>query len=465
MFSCKKKGGSLPPTDPPGQQSSVLKLKFKTLIDIGPASTESNNNVVWDQEKVISYGNFQYIGYWSEKNNLTIARRNINNDQAQVVDLGYTRTNTDGHRNICLGISAADGRLHISYDHIVNDLRYRRTVPGFVTNPPAEMSLSDFLPQESMTGFHEKAITYPKFIHMRDGTLLFTWYSRGNDPSREKDGLSCLNRYDARAGSWLHTGIIVDGDIGTGGVFGGEPATSPCYQSPGRIAYFNYIVVDEMNRIHLSWIFREQSEVSTSGNHDLYYAYSDDYGATWKNEDGETIANLSAKNSITINSPGIKVFDIPCSSASLTVNQGAMGVDSKRNPHIIMSSSTKAGTADPEANRNLVHFWRTENGGWQKNYLKDNSVSYPWSPARGTLLIDDHDDLLFYNQSNHLETYVARSSEGWATWLKTTHHSLPRLVASSGHVFDAARLAEKQVLSIPVVSTADNRFKLIEFTL
>lgn len=458
-------GSPVGPGVPPPQQASVLNLKLISVTDIGPASASDNNNVAWDQEKVISYGNYQYVGYWDNNNKLTIARRDINNNKVQAVDLGHTRTDNDGHRNVCLGISPADGRLHLSYDHIVSTLHYRRSVANFITKPPANISASDFMPEESMTGINENAMTYPKFIHMNDGTLLFNWYTRGNYPTQLKGGLNCLNRYNAVSGTWSYIGVIIDGDVNTGGVLPGEPEGSVCYQSASRIGYLNYFIVDAQNRIHLSWVFRENYDSSPIGNHDLYYAYSDDYGVIWKNSQNVHVADLVAKRAITVSSPGIKVYDIPCSSGMYLVNQGTMGIDSKRNPHIIMTSSIRTNITDPEANRTLIHFWRTTDGKWHKNYLKDNSIKYPWSPARGTLFIDEKDDILFYNQSGYLETYTAKAGEGWANWQKTTHNTITKILNGSGYVFDHFRIKDKKILSIPAVSAEDNRFKLIEFTL
>jgi len=47
----------------------------------------------------------------------------------------YSLSADDAHNTISIGICPGDGTLHLSFDHHSNNLHYRKSVAGFVTNP------------------------------------------------------------------------------------------------------------------------------------------------------------------------------------------------------------------------------------------------------------------------------------------------------------------------------------------
>ena len=68
-------------------------------------------------------------------------------------------------------------------------------------------------------------------------------------------------------------------------------------------------------------------------NHNICYAYSDDKGYTWHNNDGAIIASLKDGGSIRNDSPGIVVFGIP-KGRGLT-NQESQAIDQQGGAYIL----------------------------------------------------------------------------------------------------------------------------------
>ncbi len=95
----------------------------------------------WDQDKIATAGDFQYTVFWDADGVFVLARRDLRNNRVQTLRLpDFKLSNDDAHRNTCLGISPQDGRLHLSWDHHNDPLRYARSRAGFLTNPPPQIS-------------------------------------------------------------------------------------------------------------------------------------------------------------------------------------------------------------------------------------------------------------------------------------------------------------------------------------
>ena len=151
-----------------------------------------------------------------------------------------------------------------------------------------------------MTGVLEKNVTYPEFYSLPDGNLLF-FYRDG----QSGQGNLVINRYDLSTKQWtqLHTNLI-DGQ-------------------KQRNAYWQ-ACVDQNGTIHLSWVWRESSDVAS--NHDLCYAKSTDGGVTWVNSKNESYV-------LPINAATAEyIVKIP--QKSELINQTSMSADDAGNPFI-----------------------------------------------------------------------------------------------------------------------------------
>ena len=171
---------------------------YKTVI-IDDNVRPHFNRASFDQDKLVSFGDYQYGLYWSADEHLILFRRDLRD--ASILKLEFpdyilTINPKDGHRNTVVGISPEDGRLHMSWDHHNNDLRYTKSRPRFVTSPQETIYLSDFEPQQSLTEGAPQKVTYPRFFNDTKDNFFFI-YRTGSSGS----GDSVLSRYDAKTAS------------------------------------------------------------------------------------------------------------------------------------------------------------------------------------------------------------------------------------------------------------------------
>lgn len=368
------------------------------------------NWAAFDQDKVISYNNFQYTAYWDADKVLVVTRRNLRDHSVQTLRLEQyhlTINPNDRHRNIVLGISPGDGRLHLSWDHHANDLRYTKTREDFLKHPPARMTLQDFEPAQPLADGAPQRVTYPRFLNDNDGRLFMMYRSGGSG-----NGRTVVARYDSGSGRWA---------VSSGFLFGSEGTYAPWDSSNSRNAYLNEVLFDKQNRMHVSWTYRETGR-SWASNHDLHYAYSDDYGLTWMNNAGEQIADLAQGNAIVLDDTGIVVREIPV--YSWLMNNCAMVLDSKDQPHLVHYQL--AGTYIPDklehnppdsirAQMQFFHYWRDTDGSWHTN----GPLALPagLTITRPDLMVSPNDDVLITWASNRgFRSLVAKAGQKWEDW-------------------------------------------------
>jgi len=168
-----------------GEESTIKPIR-KIIVDdnVWPYF----NWASFDQDKVVSYGNYQYTIYWDADKVLVVGRRDLRNQNVQALRLPshmLTTAPRDGHCNTVVGVSGADGRLHLSWDHHCSDLRYTKSRRNFLTDPPAEMSVEDFEPAQPLAPGAPQKVTYPRFLNDGRGRLFFCvslgWKRRRQD--------------------------------------------------------------------------------------------------------------------------------------------------------------------------------------------------------------------------------------------------------------------------------------------
>ncbi|MFB6308338.1 MAG: BNR-4 repeat-containing protein [Haloarculaceae archaeon] len=413
----------------------------ETLLNGG---TWAFNNSPWDQQKVITVGNYQYVPYWNHDGSLSLNRRNLTDDTIQNIHFDWTVPDEDSHRNTAIGIDN-EGRLHLTYDHHDDPFRYRYSDPGFVTNPPSSISTSQFSGNTNMgLGGSEDPVTYPRFFNDQNGTL-YCEYRIG----ASGNGDSYLHVHDAASNSWTRVGMVFS-SAGTYDPWGG---------STSRNAYHHDWTFDDNGRLHVTWTWRETWETWRS-NHNIHYAYSDDGGYTWYNNDGTQIADVNAGDPIRVDDSGIVVRDAPVDS--WLINQGTQALDSNNQPHIFTSRSTNTTTDFSNANRHYIHYWRTTDGQWHEQYIDDTSINLSEDtdiePTRDTNILLNRDDLLFdANDNLHIYTAVdgrlygavATASSGWSDWTIYLLDEGP-ISGMDGRKHDEYRWEQDGVLSIPL---------------
>ena len=284
--------GPGPPTPafaaPPGEvtRTRVGEARARTGVNATP----------FRSHPILTSGGVQVTGFYGPDAAVMLASRPQASGDGPGTPWSLKRTRFrgkagDAHNGISLAVDGA-GFLHVAWDHHANPLNYVRG------RNPRGLDLGD---RESMIGRDERHVTYPQFLNLPDGRLLFLYRSGGSG-----NGNLVVNRYDPATRAWtrLHD-VLVDGE--------GE-----------RNAYWQ-AAVDAGGRVHLSWVWRETGDVRT--NHDLAYAVSDDAAETWERSDGATYQPPINRESAEY------AGRIPQDSG--LINQTSMAIDDAGRPHIV----------------------------------------------------------------------------------------------------------------------------------
>lgn len=250
----------------------------------------SINTVIFRRNSIVTDQDSQFVAYYDSDANVILAKRHIRSGKWQIRKTPYKGNVLDAHHSISIMVDG-DGFLHMSWDHHCHPLHYCRSIA------PGSLKLTNRLP---MTGKYEDNVTYPEFYHLQDGDLLFL-YRDGESGS----GNLIMNYYDRKEKTWTQVqNVLIDGE--------GK-----------RNAYWQ-MCTDKNGTIHLSWVWRETSDVAT--NHDICYAKSPDRGSTWLKSDGEkytlpiTVDNAEYACRIPQNSE--------------LINTTSMSADNKGHPYI-----------------------------------------------------------------------------------------------------------------------------------
>lgn len=229
-----------------------LALRAQRLVSVGEGySATSVNAAIFRANSIVSHGRYQYVAYYDSTGTVVLARRDLErHDGFTVHRTQYHGTVRDGHNVISIMVDG-EGFLHVAFDHHGSPLHYARSVA------PDSLELGALQP---MIGDREERVTYPEFHRLSTGDLLFL-YRTGSSGN----GDLVLNRYDLKSHTWQRVqDNLIDGE--------------------GQRNGYWQACVDDRDRLHLSWVWRETWKVET--NHDLCYAYSADGGQTWQRSDG-----------------------------------------------------------------------------------------------------------------------------------------------------------------------------------
>ncbi len=419
--------------------SPTLAYRSESVIDPAALNLAANaefgeviNGAAFQRDALLSHAGWQYAAYYDAQRQVCVARRPLPYGAWQILRLPDYRLGGDnGHDTISLGISAADGRLHLSYSQHARPLRYRVSEPGLATHPSEHAwEPARFGPETEKLGAHRIAtVTYPAFINTPDGGLLFGYRSRFSG-----DGDNQLARYDPVTGDWSESWTIDSG----GGAF-----TDHLGGSKSRCAYLNGYDFGPDGKLHVTFCWREQA---ATPNHTLAYTYSEDLGRTWRTNDGARLAEPAR-----IDTPGLAVW--PIARDLGLMNQQHQTVDDAGRVHVLMWHCTPetlaaAGSAPgrerwgPPAARRYYHYWRSTDGIWKRNALPGAVGTRPriLADKNGDLyalaVVPDGENALargVYVLHGRLVVYTAAAA--WHDWRVLA--TLPRDVRSEP-LFDVA---------------------------
>jgi|GEM_PF-1365657 NPCBM/NEW2 domain. len=396
--------------------ASGLRLLRDTVVDASALNFASGtwgtapNGQTFQQDGVVSYLGYQYAAYWSSLRRPAIARRALPDGPWETIvfdDYGPI-THTNVHNVVAVGVSPSDGTIHLSFDQHATQLRYRRSIAGVATNPTAHAwtrSLFGATTSALIPGQALSTVTYPQFFTRPDGRLQFCLRDGGS-------GNGDWHLYEYADGAWQRLGML----FSRSGVYQGKTS---------RSAYPNQYRYDSAGRLHVTWVWRENG-TDLTGNHDLAYAYSDDFGRTWRNNSENIIATLGggsgAGSAISINTPGHVVLPVRYNWGLM--NTTTQFTDSKGRVHTTLwRNPDDATSATVDKNRwRHYHCWRDLDGVWHMRLL-------PFQGRKPQLVVDDNGDIHVVHgigpELNYegvtpgacLAIATATEASGWTDWV------------------------------------------------
>ncbi len=191
-------------------------------------SGTSVNVIAGLQNSIITDRSSQYAAFYAADATLVLAHREIGSDTWSTQRTGLTGHPTDAHNTVAIAVDG-DGFLHVAWDHHDNPLNYARSVA------PGSLELG---PRQPMTGRHENSVTYPSFLRLPDGDLLFLYRD-----GRSGRGNLALNRYNIRTKTWTQVQPnLIDGE--------------------GRRSAYSSVTIDSSGVLHLAWVWRDTPDVA-----------------------------------------------------------------------------------------------------------------------------------------------------------------------------------------------------------
>ena len=336
------------------------------------ASHNSVNGVAFRQSSMSTWGDTQYIVYFLRHHNATQSYvqygvRKLHEPEFSLVTSDIVGASNNAHNSISI-VTDGDGYIHMAVNaHNQQLWYYRGAEPGEL--PMAKDRQFMIGTTHGNASASESSVTYVEFYRLSDtGNVLFTYRQGGSGA-----GHMVLNRWITAEKKWerLHNRLL-DGSI-----------PSPAPGGSGTVNYSPYwqMYIDETDRVHLSWVFRQSSDVRTNAN--MYYAYSDDEGVTWRRmSDGAAHTTpIAPVNAIDVEETqrAERVWEI--SQDSNLMNQTNMTGEGG-NPYIL----TYYGS--PTMQYRVIFHDGTE---WRETIVSnrtfnDNSVRNPFLSGTGTIV-------------------------------------------------------------------------------
>ena len=367
--------------------------------------------------RINSYKGFQYVSYYEANGNIILERNEIGSDTwEKLIIPNYRMTSQDRHNKIALGISKADGVIHLSFDHHNSvTFNYAKSVSGLATDPEKFDWSSNLFTLQSNLGLEDNfgLITYPSFYDIEStGGLLMYWRTGG-----AIGGEMNLARYDPLLKSWTFIGQISSRD----GSYNGQKGT--------RGPYHAGFVSDNYGKIHVGWLWREaeaqRKKNVNIGNHGISYAQSADGGKTWVSENGDIVADLEKGLVMTIDNPSGIAIEVPMELDP--TNAGFTSIYDQYGHHLIFLISHLNDQKEELFNYLYV---RDNKGQWTK---------YETGLKSGGQMIAVKNRLLLFNAGG---VFYSKISDGFKNWVKLEH---PFELKKGSVDWDLSRIEEGRV--------------------
>jgi hypothetical protein len=394
------------------------------------------NNDSFQQSGILSYAGFQYAAWYTADRSAVIARRPLPSGSWSTVRLPHKLSTDDSHNVISLGISPADGRLHVAMDTHDNPVYYLASIAGLASHPASHSwTAADFDPvQRTLGGVDLGPITYPQFLVTPTGALQLSYRTGASG-----NGTNELAEY--AGGRWTRMGKW---QSATGNYAGPNGAVSTT-----RNMYLHGIDYAPSGRLYATFTWREGDSgvLCAAGglsNHDTGYVYSDDRGRTWRNNAGTVVGSTGGKL-VSVDTPGLVVD--PLDPNHGLMNQESQAVDSTGAVHALISyvpgRFTQCVTnyqTDRQRNGRTFFLTRAADGTWSKVEIPVPSGS----TQRSKLVFDRFDNAYVVMPFGRIVAATRASS--WTDWTQVFG---PDQLGAFGEVdVDTSRARSEGVLSV-----------------
>ena len=356
----------------------------------------------------------------------------------QTLQLPHSSRANDSHNSISLGVSQADGRLHVAMDTHSSTVCYVKSEAGLVTNPGSRSWVASRFGAVQRTPGRGRG---HRHVHLPAVPR------HAGEPAAAELPHRRLRQRHAGVGrvqrtSWTQARQV---DIGHRAHTASNGATSTT-----RNTYLHGITYGPGGRLHAAFTWREgNSAVLCNGgglaNHDTDYAYSDDRGRTWRNGAGTLVATTGSGTLVSVGSPGLMVD--PLSVDHGLINQESQAVDAAGRLHVIISYVPGRFTqcvsnyvAQRTQYARPFHVWQDTSGAWHKMEIP---VALG-ATGRSQLVLDNADNAYVVLPFGRVVT--ASKASGWTDW--TVRYDGSGLNAFGEVVVDRSRVRQEGVLSI-----------------
>ncbi|MBQ0987977.1 BNR repeat-containing protein [Streptomyces sp. F63] len=416
------------------------------------------NNNSFQKNGLLTHRGHQYAAWYTADRSAVIARRALGTTGWHTLRLDHRLTADDSHNVISMGVSAADGRLHVLMDSHSGGLYYVMSEAGLMSEPAARAWRRDALGpvRTSLGGLRlTEQFTYPQFIAAPGGALQLSY--RAGVSGNGRNGLA---EYDG--GQWRALGEW-SGSTGT--------YTSEHGSSSTRSMYLHGIDYSADGTLHAFYTWREgNGAVLRAGgglaNHDTGYVRSTDRGRTWRTADGTVVGTTGGGDRVAVGTPGTIADALGPDHALM--NQESQATDSRNLPHAVISHVPgrfgRCGTdyvRDRVNHGRAFHVHRDAAGTWHKTEIPEPLRS----SQRTKLAFDRHDNAYAILPFGRIA--AASAASGWTDW--TVLHDASGLNAFGEVVLDETRLPQDGVLSFLYQErssgTAPSPLHVIDFAL
>lgn len=393
------------------------------------------NNGSFQQNGILTHRGYQYAAWYTASRHPMLARRQLPSGAWRRLQLPHQLTVNDSHNAISLGVSPADGRLHVAMDTHDSTIFYVKSEAGLVTDPAGRSWQAGRFGavQRGLDGLDLGAITYPRFVTTPDNRLQLSYRT-----GRSGNGTLELAEY---AGSWRLLGRWQS----AAGAYRSNGATSMA-----RNMYLHGLTYGPGGRLHAAFTWREQNMAVVChrggvSNHDTGYVYSDDQGRTWRNNAGQVVGATGTANQVSITSPQLVVD--PLNADHALMNQESQDVDSTGQPHVIISyvpgrfgQCVGDFVSGRIANGRAFHVRREPSGAWRKTEIPVPLNAF----GRSRLVLDAADNA--YVVLPYGRIVAASRASGYTDW--TVRFDGAGLNAFGEVLVDRSRVDSEGVLSI-----------------